>query len=532
MLMIKSIKTVALNSLATLAVAAAASHGPAWGETVLRVVPQTNLSVLDPIWTTAYVVRNHGYMIYDTLFGTDEKGEIKPQMVDSWIASTDRKLWTFVLRKGLEFHDGKPVTSADVTASLSRWSKRDPMAQLLFTSVEKMDTPDDLTFRIHLKEPTGIMLEALGKPSSNVPFIMPKRVADTDPFKQIEEYVGSGPYMFKRDEFKPGDKAVYVKFARYVPRKEPASGTTGGKVVHVDRVEWNLALRDPQSQVNAIANGEIDMIEQPAFESYAALAADKKIQIVNGNVLGSQFVIRFNHLQPPFNNMKVRQAAVAALGNQEAFLRAQVGIKEYYRTCAAMFVCKTPYGSLKGANAMAKTSMKEARDLLAASGYDGSTVLIMKPTDIASINKLPDVAAQLLRQAGFKVEVAAMDWNSVLTRRARKDAVAAGGWSIFATTIVVPDLWNPASSLPLGAGGEKAWFGWPDDEQIESLRARFAAESDMAKRIELAETIQARAYEVVTHIPAGEYVNPAALRVGLSGLVKGPGNFYWNLKKP
>lgn len=527
----KPIKTAALKSLTALAVAAAAWHGQVWGQTVLKVVPQTNLSVLDPIWTTAYVVRNHGYMIYDTLFGTDQKGEVKPQMVDSWTVSPDGKLWTFVLRKGLEFHDGKPVTSVDVTASLLRWSKRDPMAQLLFTSVEKMDTTDDATFRIHLKEPTGIMLDALGKPSSNVPFIMPKRVADTDPFKQIEDYVGSGPYVFKRDEFKPGDKAVYVKFARYVPRKEPASGTTGGKVVHLDRVEWNLALRDAQSQVNAIANGEIDMIEQPAFESYAALAADKNVQIVNGNELGSQFVIRFNHLQVPFNNAKVRQAALAALGNQEAFLRAQVGIKEYYRTCAAMFVCKTPYGSLKGADALATASMKKARELLAASGYDGNPVLIMKPTDIASINKLPDVAAQLLRQAGFKVELAAMDWNSVLTRRAKKDSVAAGGWSLFATTIVVPDLWNPASSLPLGAGGEKAWFGWPADEQIETLRARFAAEPDPASRVALAETIQARAYKVVTHVPAGEYINPAALRKEVSGLVKGPGNFYWNLTK-
>ncbi len=529
--MITSFKSAALKLMTGLAVVAMGWHGPASGETVLRVVPQTNLSVLDPIWTTAYVVRNHGYMIYDTLFGTDEKGAVKPQMVESWTVSQDGKLWTFVLRKGLEFHDGKPVTGADVTASLARWSKRDLMGQLLFKSVEKMDSPDDSTFRIHLKEPTGIMLDALGKPSSNVPFIMPKRVADTDPFKQIDDYVGSGPYVFKRDEFKPGDKAVYVKFARYVPRKEPPTGTTGGKLVNVDRVEWNLALRDAQSQVNAIANGEVDMIEQPAFESYAALAADKNVQIVTGNVLGSQFSIRFNHLQPPFNNMKVRQAALAALGNQEAFLRAQVGIKEYYRTCAAMFVCNTPYGSLKGAEAMVDASMKKARELLAASGYDGSTVLILKPTDIASINKLPDVAAQLLRQAGFKVELAAMDWNSVLTRRAKKDPVSAGGWSVFATTIVVPDIWNPASSLPLGSGGDKAWFGWPSDEQIESLRAQFAAEPDEAKRVKLAEVIQARAYEVVTHVPEGEYINPAALRKEVSGLVKGPGNFYWNLSK-
>ncbi|WP_028603811.1 ABC transporter substrate-binding protein [Ottowia thiooxydans] len=498
---------------------------------VLKVVPQTNLSVLDPIWTTAYVVRNHGYMIYDTLFGTDEKGAIKPQMVDTWSVSPDGLLWNFTLRKGLQFHDGAPVTAEDVTASLTRWGKRDPMGQLLYSFIDKLDAPTADTFRIHLKQPTGIMLDALGKPSSSVPFIMPKRIAETDPFKQIEDYIGSGPYVFKRDEFKPGDKSVYVKFAKYVPRQEPASGTTGGKHVYVDRVEWNLALRDPQSQVNALRNGEVDMIEQPGFDSYAALSADKDIKSVNGNTLGSQFSLRFNHLQPPFNNIKVRQAALAALSNQEAFLKAQVGIKGYYKICYSMFICGTPYGSTKGSESFSKSNMKMARDLLKASGYDGTTVLIMKPTDLPSIDKLPDVAAQLLRQAGFKVELAAMDWNSVVTRRAKKDPVAAGGWSIFTTTIVSPDLWSPASSLTLSAEGEKSWFGWPSDSELVALRKQFAVEPDMAKRVAIAEAMQARAYEVVMYVPLGEYVNPAAMRKEVTGLVTGPGNFYWNLKK-
>lgn len=525
---------IAFRAMALLGVVAALlASGAGWAQgVVLKVVPQTNLSILDPIWTTAYVVRNHGYMIYDTLFGTDEKGQIKPQMVDRWTVSPDGLVWTFVLRDGLQFHDGTPVTGEDVIASLSRWGKRDSMGRILFASIEKMEAASANSFRIILREPTGVMLDALGKPSSNVPFIMPKRVADTDPFKQIEDYTGSGPYVFKRDEFKPGDRAVYTKFAKYVPRKEPPSGTTGGKVVYVDRVEWNLALRDPQSQVNALLNGEIDMIEQPAFESYATLEADKNVQIVNGNVLGSQFVLRMNHLLPPFNNPKVRQAALAALlSNQEAFLKAQVGIKEYYKTCLAVFVCGTPYGSLKGAVTKDAVTMQRARDLLKASGYDDTPVLIMKPTDISSINKLPDVAAQLLRQAGFKVELAAMDWNSVVTRRAKKDPVSAGGWNMFATTIVSPDVWNPVSSIPIGASGEQAWFGWPSDPEIESMRKAFAKEPDQAKRVALAEAIQARAYETVTHVPVGEYINPAALRKGVSGLVRGPGNFYWNLRK-
>ena len=510
--------------------AAALSSGALAQEKVLKVVPHSNLSILDPIWTTQYMARNHGYMIYDTLFGTDEKGQIKPQMVDTWEVSPDNRLWTFKLRKGLEFHDGKPVTGEDVIASLTRWGKRDAMGQKLFTFIARMDAPTADSFRIFLSESCGIMLDALGKPSSNVPFIMPKRVADTPADKQIEEYIGSGPYIFKRDEFKPGDKAVYLKNPKYVPRKEAASGSTGGKNVYVDRVEWNLALRDAQAQVNALSKGEVDIIEQPAFESYAALAKDVNVNVVNANNLGFQYMVRFNHLHAPFNNPKVRQAAIAAF-NQEAFLKAQVGIKEYYKSCASMFVCNTPYGSLKGSDLMGKSNMKKAQDLLKASGYDGTTVVVMKPTDLASITKLPDVAAQLLRQAGFKVDLQSMDWNTLVSRRAKKDAPAAGGWNIFATAWVSPDIWNPLTNAAIGAAGEKSWFGWPTDAEIEKLRDQFARESDATKRKGLAEAIQARAYEVGTHAPVGEYINPAALKKGVTGIVIGPGNFYWNIKK-
>ncbi|MBL0087915.1 MAG: hypothetical protein IPP44_15205 [Ideonella sp.] len=257
-------RTLARAALLALVAGATFASSTAFAQNnVLRIVPHSNLAILDPIWTTAYMSRNHGYMVYDTLFGTDEKSQIKPQMVESWTESADHRLWTFKLRKGLEFHDGKPVTSEDVVASLARWGKRDAMGSALMQFVQRMDTPAPDTFRIFLGEACGFVLEALGKPSSNVPFIMPRRVAETDAFKQIEDFTGSGPYIFKKDEFKPGDKAVYLKNPKYLPRSEPPSGTAGGKRVYVDRVEWNLALRDAQAQVNALQKGEVDIVEQP-----------------------------------------------------------------------------------------------------------------------------------------------------------------------------------------------------------------------------------------------------------------------------
>ena len=497
---------------------------------VLRVVPHSNLNILDPIWTTQYMARNHGYMVYDTLFGTDEKNKIQPQMVEKWTESPDHRLWTFTLRPGLAFHDGAPVTGEDVVASLSRWGKRDAMGQKLASFVERMDSPQPDTFRIFLREACGFVLEALGKPSSNVPFIMPKRIADTPADKQIEDATGSGPYIFAKNEFKPGDKAVYLKNTKYVPRKEPPSGTAGGKRVYVDRVEWNLALRDAQAQVNALSRGEVDIIEQPAFESYAPLKADKNVQVVNSNPLGFQYMCRFNHLHPPFNNPKIREAALAAMP-QEPFLRAQVGVKEFYHSCPSMFTCNTPYASAKGSDIQSKSSMKKAQELLKSSGYDGTPVVIMKPTDLAAIQKLPDVAAQLLRQAGFKVDLQAMDWNTVVTRRSKKEAPANGGWNMFCTAWVAPDIWNPIANPAVGAMGEKSWFGWPSDDEIEKLRDRFARETDAAKKKTLAEDIQARAFAIGTHAPLGEYIEPLAARRNITGFVTGPGNLYWNIKK-
>jgi len=497
---------------------------------VLRIVPHSNLTILDPIWTTAYMSRNHGYMIYDTLFGSDEKNQVKPQMVEEWSASDDKRLWTFKLRKGLEFHDGKPVTGEDVVASLARWGKRDALGVAMFTFVDRMDAPAPDTFRIFLREVCGFVLEALGKPSSNVPFIMPRRIAETDAFKQIEEHIGSGPYIFKRDEFKPGDKVVYVRNPKYVPRKEPPSGSTGGKHVFVERVEWNLALRDAQAQVNALQKGEVDILEQPSFPHIPALKKDPNIVVYTYSP-PLQYMARFNHLHKPFDSAKVRQAAMAAFA-QEPFLQAQVGVKDLYKTCPSMFTCGTPYASAVGSDIQSKSNMKKAQELLKASGYDGTPVVLMKPTDLTAIDKLPDVAAQLMRQAGFKVDLQAMDWQTLVGRRSKKDAPDKGGWNMFLTAWQGPDIWNPIANAALDTRGEASgWFGWGKDDKIVELRNQFMRETDEAKKKKLAEAIQVRAFEVATHVPLGEFDAPLAARKNVSGLFRQTGNFYWNLKK-
>src|SRR3989454_2208219 len=305
------VRHFSVGSLLSAAVIAAVLPAPALAQTTLRVVMHSDLKIVDPVWTTAYITRNHGYMIYDTLFATDAKGEIRPQMVEKYDVSADKLTYTMFLRDGLLWHDGKPVTAEDCVASIRRWGAKDTMGQKLMSFVKDMTVVDQKTFRIVLKEQTGLVLPGLGKPSSNVPVMMPKRVAETPPGDQISDFTGSGPFVFKRDEWKPGDKAVYVKFAQYKPRSEPASGLAGGKVVKVDRVEWR-AIADHQTAINALLAGEIDYLESPPHDLLPVLKKDAGVKLVDINPLGNQYAFRFNTLHPPFNNAKVRQAVLYA----------------------------------------------------------------------------------------------------------------------------------------------------------------------------------------------------------------------------
>ncbi len=249
-------------SLRAFALALAFAAGSAAAqEKVLKFIPQADLRILDPIATTAYITRNHGYMVYDTLFATDAKFQVQPQMVDKWELSRDKRTYTFTLRDGLKFHDGQPVRSADCIASIERWGKRDSLGQKLAEAIESWTAVNDKTFRLKLKKPFALTLQALGKLSSNVPFIMPERIARTDPFQNITEVIGSGPFKVVKEEWVPGNKVVYVKNTDYVPRKEAPSWAAGGKVVKLDRVEW-IYIPDSATAAAALIAGEADWWEQ------------------------------------------------------------------------------------------------------------------------------------------------------------------------------------------------------------------------------------------------------------------------------
>jgi peptide/nickel transport system substrate-binding protein len=515
------------STLAAIALAASLLGTPAAAQT-LRVAPHSDLKIVDPIWTTALISVNHGYMIYDTLFALDEEFAVQPQMVAHHEVSADRLTWTFTLRDGLEWHDGQPVTAADCVASLRRWGARDTMGQKLMSYVAELAAPDARTIRMTLKEPYGLVLQTLAKPGANVPFMMPKRVAETDPSQQITDFTGSGPFIFKRDEWRPGEKVVYLKNPKYRPRSERASGLAGGKVAKVERVEW-IWIADAQTQVNALLKGEVDIIEAPPHDLLPLLAADKAVELFVWNPAGRQYALRFNVLHKPFDNPKIRLAVAYAL-NQKDFLDAVIGDPKWYRECKSLFPCGAPLQSTKGWDDKFTSNFARARALLQEAGYDGTPIVLMQSSDIVSLSNLAPVAKSLMEKAGFKVDLQVMDWQTLVSRRTKKDAPNAGGWHAFLTSWASVDVLDPVATGFLNASCAKAMFGWPCDAELERLRDAFAKETDPARQKAIAEAVQLRALEYPTHLQLGQYTQPVAFRKGVTGLLAAPSMGFWNVE--
>ena len=518
--------------IAIVAIVAALSSAPfAAAETVFKVVMHSDVKALDPVWSGAYITRNFGYMLYDTLFALDENLQVKPQMVDKWEQSAEGLTWTFTLRDGLAFHDGAPVTSDDVIASLKRWAQRDSMGQKLAASTAEWKAVDPRTFQIVLKQKFGPLLEALGKPSVVVPFIYPKKAADAqDAFTQSDNVIGSGPFVFKKDEWKPGEKLVFVKNPKYKARPEPMSGLAGGKVVNLDRVEW-VWIPDSETQMNALVNGEIDMLESVNYDHLPLLEKTKGVKVLTSRT-SNQYVFRMNWLQPPFNDVRVRRAAAYALSQPE-FLEANIGDKRFYRTCKAMFTCDTALATTAGMDGLIEGNAAKARQMLQEAGYDGTVVVMPQPTDLGVIKQLAPVAKAQLERAGFKVDVQPMDWQSMVARLiGNKGPPSQGGWNAFGTSWVQVDILDPLMTPNLAATCEKARAGWPCDPEMEKLRDKFVAATSPEEKKAVAEEVQRYAMQIVTHVPLGEWYGVSAVRANVTTRpVPPPITTFWGVSK-
>jgi peptide/nickel transport system substrate-binding protein len=497
----------------------------------LRFVPQANLANFDPIWGTQYVVRNAAALVWDTLYGIDSSFQPQRQMVESEEVSDDGLVWTFRLRPGLKFHDGEPVRAKDVVASLTRWSARDPMGLMLKAIQNELTAVDDKTFKWVLKQPYPKMLFALGKGNAPCSFIMPERIAQTDPFKQISEYIGSGPMKFAKAEWVPGAKAVFEKFTDYVPRQEKSSWLAGGKPMLIDRVEW-IVMPDPATAAAALQNGEVDWWENPISDLVPVLKSNKNVSVDIGDPLGNIGSFRINHLHPPFNNVKARRALLMAL-SQEDYMRAIIGDDDaLWKPLPGFFTPDTPLYTEEGGEILkGKRDLVAAKKLLEESGYKGEPVTCVVAQDQPITKAQGDVTADLLKKLGMNVDFVATDWGTVGSRRALKTPPAQGGWNMFHTWHAGADCINPAAYTGLRANGDKAWFGWPDIPAVEKEITGWFEAKSLDEEKAAAKRINKAALDDVVFAPTGFFLTYTAWRKTISGITKGPLPVFWGVTK-
>ncbi|QPB24704.1 ABC transporter substrate-binding protein [Rhizobium sp. 007] len=497
----------------------------------IRMV-RDNLKVYDPIWTTSGVTANHGAAIYDTLFALDSKFMPQPQMVGNWGVSEDKRTYTFELRDGLAWHDGTPVTAADCVASLRRWAKVHPGGKLIMARARDISAKDQRTFIIALNEPLSLLINILGDVTAPLPFMMREKDAELPATEQVTSNIGSGPFKFNKDLARPGASFTYDRNDQYVPRQEASDGLAGGKIVNVDHVVWNI-ISDQQTALAALQAGEVDLLDSPAVDLLSVIDADPNLEVRDLNQGGLNNVLRMNFLQPPFNNVKARQALLHLI-DQEAFLNILFPDPRFRSTVTSIFGHSTLYTNDANTGWFKKGGDPEkAKQLFKEAGYVGEKVLILQPTDLGlAASSACQLLADTLRKVGVNAELASMAWGELATRRSNKGPVDNGGWSLFISDQSDYALGNPIGSPFLVASGDDAWYGWPKSDEYEALRAKWADVETLDQRKDLARQMQTVWWDFVGDMRLGQNSQPIAYRKALTGLIGMPQILpMWNLRK-
>jgi peptide/nickel transport system substrate-binding protein len=497
----------------------------------LIFVPQANLTSLDPVWTTATVTRNFAYLVYDTLYGVDDMLQPQPQMAAGHTVEDDGRRWTITLRPGLTFHDGSSVRARDCAASIARWMKRDSLGQTLAARLDAIEAPSDTSLVFRLKKPFASLAWALGKSQPSPPVIMPERLANTDAFKAVSEVVGSGPFRFVTDQYVSGSRAIFARFDGYVPRDEPANGTAGGKRAMVERVEWRI-IPEAATAAAALRAGEVDWVEQPLTDLLPQLRADRSVVVDRLDPFGLYPVLRFNTLQGPTANRGVRQAILAAINPVEVMQAVMGDDATAYHAPIGCFLPGTPYANSAEMDRLGgQRPVAEIRQMLADAKYDGSPVVLLHPTDQPYYDAMAQVTAATLKRIGVAVDDAAMDFGTVVQRRASKAPLDKGGWSLFSSSFPALDYVDPLGAPAIRGNGAGAWFGWPTSPEVEQARDAWLDSGDPAEKVRLAATIQGAVFREALYVPMGQYFQSTAWQRRITGQLRTPVPVFWNLQK-
>ncbi len=516
-----------LAGLAAVAIATSALAQTPPPLKILHVVPSADVAVTDPLYTTAWISTIHGTMVWESLFAWDSNLQPKPQMAKQWSSSPDGLAWRFTLRDSLKFHDGSPVTTTDVIASLRRWMTIDATAKKIALVTTAMTAVDDKTFEWTLSQPVPGMIETLAAAPSRFAVIV--RAKDIpEPGKPMLSTIGSGPFRFNTELRISGARVVYDRNADYVPRDEPPDGLAGGRVVKVDRVVFNVQP-DAATAAAALQAGEVDFLERPSFDLLPIMRRNPDLKLQVLTPLASQAILRPNALYPPFNDPRAR-LALSYIINQDDEMAAGYGDPEFYQRCNSFFVCGSPNGTAAGTEDFGP-NLERAKALLAAAGYKGETLKMIGTRDIAYMGPMAEVTAAALRQAGIKVDLTWTDWGSVVTRSGNQGSPDTGGWNIYVTGLPGVLAWNPATNIFAHMPCDRSNLaGWPCDDEAEKLRAAYAA-ATAADRPAILEQLQRRLAVVSPYRLLGQAIQPVAYRSRIHGVLNSPIVTYWNISK-
>ncbi len=389
---------------------------------VLRFIPQIDLVFLDPVFSMTNITRNHAGLVFDRLYSADNNLRPHPQMAEGHTVEDDGRRWRIRLRDGLRFHDGEPVLARDCVASLRRWGARDVLGRELLAATDELSAADDRTIQFRLKRPFPLLAEALAKPGANMSAIMPERLANTDPFKQITEMVGSGPFRYVASERLQGVRNVYEKFTGYVPRPGGATpdGDSGPKIVHFDRVEWTT-MPDQGTALAAMQKGEQDWWEYAAQDLLPVVKRDRGLRWGVLEKLGNYAFVRFNQKQPPFDRPEMRRAIMRAIHQDDFVSAIGGGDPELMRAGVGLFPPGLPDATEAGMEALNPPySPDQARAALKQAGYNGEKIICISAGDYPNLKAASEVLTDLLKRIGINLDNVVVDW-ATMTQRVRKE---------------------------------------------------------------------------------------------------------------
>ncbi len=508
------------TALAGMASLAAPHLACAAATDTLIFAPVSDLTGTDPFFNATDITTHHVGLVFETLWGMDETLTPRPQLLEGHVVEDDGKTWRLTLRRGPRFHDGAPVLADDAIASIKSWGALDVFGRKALSVVDEMRAASDREIVIRLTKPFPLLAHALAKPASIIPCIMPKRVAEIAGSGKPIEVIGSGPYRYLPDERMAGSRVAYAKFEGYSARDDKPSYMAGARIAHIPRVVWTI-IPDASTAIAGLAKGEVDWVHEVPADLAPLVRQDRNAVLQIQDFIGGELYMRFNQLNPPFDNPAIRRAVLTAI-NQADYMTAAFGEdRSLWRDRVGVWSLGKPMSTDAGIDAM-EGNRDKARRMLADAGYKGEKITVLIPGDYPALSAAATVAADMFARIGFNVDALTLDYATINQRRNNRNPPDKGGWSVMFGPFNGYNRYDPAAHL----GINSSFSGWPKIPEIEAKREEWFDAPTLADRQRLARDIQLLVWRDVPYIPLGSYYPQTAFRKNLHGIMRGGATFF------